>query len=166
MGYLRRSKLESIVFSALGLTAGVATYYLFKNLSPVVPPGLEVGAVEPGGGVLYKILPWTMGAFVLGAPVGLLGNLARVPMWGGLLFRLIVPFVAFYETSMRLEVEASTADPVTGMTWVAVRLAAGAVALALLGHTIRSWWHGRRGVRSSAEVVPPLPASNYERPTE
>ncbi|MFE2163709.1 hypothetical protein ACFXB3_01285 [Streptomyces sp. NPDC059447] len=147
VGYLRRSKLESIVFSSLGLTVGVTAYYLFKYISPVVPPGLDAGAVEPGEGILDKILPWTMGALVLGAPVGLLGNLARVPMWGGLLFRLTVPFIAFYETSMRLEVEASTADPVTAMTWGAVRLVACAAALALAGHTIWSWWYGRRGVR-------------------
>ncbi|MFE3287957.1 hypothetical protein ACFXJJ_33315, partial [Streptomyces sp. NPDC059233] len=98
--------------------------------------------------------------------VGLLGNLARAPRWGGLLFRLIIPFVAFYETSMRLEVEASTADPVTAMTWGAVRLVAGAAASALVGHTIWSWWHGRRGVRSSSRAVPPLSASNHEHPTD
>ncbi|MFJ8013735.1 hypothetical protein [Streptomyces sp. NPDC096339] len=166
VGYLRRSKIESAVFSSLGLTVGVATYYLFKNISPVVPAGLDAGAVAPGEGILQKIIPWTIGAFVLGAPVGLLGNLARVPEWGGLPFRLIVPLIAFYETSMRLEVEASTADPVTGMTWGAVRFVAGVTALALVGRTIWSWWHGRRGVRSARQVVPPRSASNYEHPTE
>ncbi|MFE6907093.1 hypothetical protein [Streptomyces erythrochromogenes] len=144
MGFLRRSKIESAAFSSLGLTVGVATYYLFKSMNPVVPAGLDASAVEAGGGGLDKILPWAIGAFVLGAPVGLLGNLARLPKWGGLPFRLVIPFIAFYETSMRLDVEASTADPLTGVTWAVVRFVAGSAALALVGLTVRSWWQGRR----------------------
>lgn len=146
VGYFRRSKIESALLSSLGLAVGVVTYYLFKDMSPTVPAGLESGA--SGEGLSSRILVWGIAAFALGAPVGLLGNLARVPGVGGLPFRLMVQLVAFYETSMRLTAEADGQGLVVGMTWNVIRFVAGAVALALVGHTIWSWWHARR-TRSS-----------------
>ncbi|MCP9957870.1 MULTISPECIES: hypothetical protein [Streptomyces] len=134
-----------MLLSALGLAVGVIAYYTFKDMNPTVPAGLVSGA--SGEGLLSRILTWGAAAFVLGGPVGLLGNLARVPGVGGLPFRLLVPFVAFFETSMRLTVEASGQGPVVAVTWHVVRGAACVVALALVGHTFRNWRHARR-VRS------------------
>ncbi|MFI0260849.1 hypothetical protein ACH4OW_17635 [Streptomyces sp. NPDC017056] len=126
----------------------MVTYYLFKDMSPAIPGGLESGA--SGENIFSRILIWGIAAFALGAPVGLLGNLARVPGVGGLPFRLIIPLVAFFETSMRLMAEADGQGPVVGITWNVIRFAAGAVALTLVGHTVWSWWHTRR-TRSSRE---------------
>lgn len=142
VGYFRRSKVESALLSSLGLAIGVVAYYLCKAMSPIVPAGLESGASSEG--LSSRILVWGVAAFALGAPVGLLGNLARVRGVGGLPFRLIIPLVAFFETSMRLTTEADGQGPVVGITWNVIRFVAGAVALALVGHTIWSWWHPRR----------------------
>lgn len=142
VGCFRRSKLESVLLSSSGLAIGVVTYYLFKDISPLAPVGMESGASSEG--LSSRILVWGVAAFALGGPMGLLGNLARVPGLGGLLFRLVVPFIAFYETSMRLAVEANGQDPAIVITWHLIRFAAGVVALALVGHTIWSWWHARR----------------------
>ncbi|PNG23492.1 hypothetical protein C1J00_03720 [Streptomyces cahuitamycinicus] len=146
VGYFGRSKIESALLSSLGLAIGVVTYYAFKDLSPTVPAGLESGAT---GEVNYSsILVWGMAAFALGAPVGLLGNLARIPSVGGLPFRLVVPLVALFETSMQLAAEADGQRAVLGITWNVIRFIAGVVALALVIHAIRSRWHSRR-IRSA-----------------
>ncbi|MFD7785128.1 hypothetical protein ACFV4Q_18780 [Streptomyces nojiriensis] len=142
VGYFRRSKIEAALLASFGLAIGVVAYYLFKNMGVAAPSGMEVGA--SGGGSLSGIMVWGTLAFVFGAPVGFLGNLARVPGVGGLFFRLLIPLVAFYETSMRLTEESRGAGPVVGITWNAVRFGAVAVALALVGHVIWNWWHSRR----------------------
>lgn len=120
-------------------------------MSPALPDGVKsvstpagMGSGASGGVVSSQMFVWGTAAFILGAPAGFLGNLARIPGASGLGFRLVVPFVAFYETSMRLSVESDGQGQVVGMTWDVIRFAAGAVALALVGHTIWSWWHGRR----------------------
>ncbi|MEU3933091.1 hypothetical protein AB0E85_13785 [Streptomyces sp. NPDC029044] len=144
VGYFRRSKIESVVLAPLGLAVGVVAYYLIKgNLASV--GGLDSAGVNSSGIALWGVL-----AFLFGAPLGLLGNLARVPGIGGLFFRLLVPLVAFYETSMRLETESHGPSQVVLGTWTAVRFTAVAVAIAMVGHTLRGWWRSRR-VRS-AEV--------------
>lgn len=151
VGCSRRSKIESALLSSLGLALGVVAYYIFKDLSPAIPQGAEPvsasSGIQPdvaGQGISPQIIVWGTAAFVLGAPVGILGNLARIPGVGGLGFRLIVPLVAFYETSVRLSVEADGQNPVVGTTWSIIRFAAGAVALTLVSHTIWRWWHARR----------------------
>ncbi|MFD7665592.1 hypothetical protein [Streptomyces sp. NPDC059788] len=149
VGYFRRSKIESALLSSLGLAFGVVAYYLFKDLSPAVPVGLESGT--SGENLSTRILVWGIAAFALGAPVGLLGNLARVPGIGGLPFRLIIPLVAIFETSMRLTTEGDGQGAVVGVTWNVTRFVAGAVALVLVGHTIWSWWHARRMRSSKAD---------------
>ncbi len=149
VGYSRRSKVESALLSSLGLALGVVAYYMFKDMSPTVPAGLESGA--SGEGPFSRILTWGTAAFVLGAPVGLLGNLARTPGVRGLPLRLIVPLVAFFETSMRLAVEADGQGPAVGITWNVIRFIAGTVALALVSHTVWSWWHVRRARSSGQE---------------
>ncbi|MFA7763135.1 hypothetical protein [Streptomyces sp. NRRL S-448] len=142
VGYFRRSKIESALLPSFGLAVGVATYYLLKDFSHAAPNGWEAGA--SGEGSISKILVWGTLAFVFGAPVGFFGNLARVPGVGGLFFRLLIPLVAFYETSMRLAVEARGAGSAVIITWNAVRLIAVAVAFVLVGHVVRSWWNARR----------------------
>ncbi|MEV6195958.1 hypothetical protein AB0M19_26575 [Streptomyces sp. NPDC051920] len=114
------------------------TYYLIKG-SMASMGGLDSSGAGSSGIVLWGVL-----AFFLGAPLGLLGNLARVPGIGGLFFRLLIPLTAFYETSMRLEMESHGPSQVVLGTWTTVRFTAVAVAVALVGHTVRDWWRSRR----------------------
>lgn len=147
VGYFLRSKVEAALLSSSALAIGVVAYYLFKTLSPATPIGLAVPSGSVSGsteGLLSGILLWGIAAFVLGAPVGLLGNLARTPGVRGLPFRLIVPLIAFYETSMRLAVEAHGKSSVVTVTWHVIRVSAIIVALALAGHTIWGWRCARR----------------------
>ncbi len=97
-----------------------------------------------GGGFSSQVLVWATAAFVLGAPVGFLGNLARMSGGGGLGFRLTVPLIAFCETSVRLSTEAHEAGSTAGATWNVVRVVAAVAALALVGHAVWSWRNGRR----------------------
>ncbi|MFD8979037.1 hypothetical protein [Streptomyces sp. NPDC059564] len=142
VGYFRQSKIESALLSSFGLAIGVTAYYLFKDFILVAPNGLGAGA--SGEGTLSRILVWGTLAFAFGAPVGFLGNVARVPGVGGLFFRLLIPLIAFYETSMRLTGETHGPSSVVIITWSAVRFTAVAAAFALVGHVIWSWWHARR----------------------
>lgn len=151
VGHSRRSKIESALLSSLGLAVGVVAYYISKDISPHVPQGVEPATVSTGirpdasvEGASSQILVWGSAALIFGLPVGLLGNLARMPGIRGLGFRLIIPLVAFYETSVRLSVEADSQAPVVELTWSFIRLAAGAVALILVSHAIWSWWYSRR----------------------
>jgi hypothetical protein len=146
VGYFRRSKIESVVLAPLGLAIGVVAYYLIKvSLNSL--GGLNSSGAESSGIALWGVL-----AFLFGAPLGLLGNLAQVPGVGGLFFRLLVPLVAFYETSMRLETESRGPSRVVLATWTTVRFTAVAVAVALVGHTVWGWWRSRR-IRSAGVGV-------------
>lgn len=161
VGYFGRTKRESALLSSLGLAIGVFTYYLFKDMSPVIPDGTEPVSVSGGldsgassEGLSSQILTWGIAAFTLGAPIGLLGNLARIPDFGGLAFRLVVPLVAFCETSVRISTEVGGKSSVVGTTWNVTRFVAGAVALALVTHTVWSWWRGRcTHTRSDGDVL-------------
>ncbi|GAA2621748.1 MULTISPECIES: hypothetical protein [Streptomyces] len=152
VGYVRRSRIESALLSSSALAVGVVVYYVFKALSPAAPIGVEVtGGPVTGSlsGSSSMILFWGAAAFVLGAPVGLLGNIARTPGIGGLPFRLVVPLIAFYETSMRLDVETRGQAPVVVATWHVIRVAAVVAALVLAAHTFRTW---RRAARDHSEA--------------
>ncbi|MFB8087437.1 hypothetical protein [Streptomyces sp. NPDC055992] len=144
VGYSRRSRLESALLAALGLVVGVVTYYLFKQLYPAVPAGVGAGPSAEVG-ISPQILLWGAVALIFGAPVGLVGNLARTPGIGGLFFRLLVPLTACVETNQRLHAEADPQHPVLGFTWAASRAAACAAAAWLVGHTTWHWWRERRG---------------------
>lgn len=148
VGYFRRSKIESVVLAPLGLAIGVVTYYLTKGALDSLD-GLDSSGAGSSGIALWGVL-----AFIFGAPLGLLGNIARVPGIGGLLFRLLIPLVAYYETSMRLENESRGPSQVVLGTWATVRFAAVAVAVALVGHTVWVWWRSRR-IRSVGVGVDP-----------
>ncbi|MFI1311327.1 hypothetical protein ACH4TS_14320 [Streptomyces albidoflavus] len=80
---------------------------------------------------------WSVAALVLGAPMGLAGHFARRPDLLALPFRLAVPAIAFYEATMRFEVETDPGDTVGLVTWTVVRIASAAVAVALVG---RAGW--------------------------
>lgn len=151
VGYFRRSKVESALLASLGLAVAVVVYYAFKDMSPVLPTGAVQAERLPGssGGELTHILPWGIAAFILGAPCGLLGNLAKIPGPGGLVFRLTVPFVAFCETSMRLSADARGANSNSVDTWQVVRVGAVVIAVAIVGYAIWTWWGRRRQTRAS-----------------
>jgi hypothetical protein len=144
VGYFRRSKIESALLPSLGLTIGVVTYYLFKDMNPTIPAGMEPAAsvpvgMESGASSEGQILVWGIAAFVFGAPVGLVGNVARTPGVGGLLFRLLVPLIAFFEATQRLSTEADSQGITFSITWNTIRVAAIISAVALVGHTVWSW---------------------------
>lgn len=151
VGYFRRSKIESALLSSLGLAIGVVAYYLFKDMYPAVPAGLESGA--SGEGLSSRILVWGIVALIFGAPVGLVGNLARTPGIGGLLFRLLIPLTAYIETSQRLHTEADSQDAIVGITWTVIRVTACVVGASLVGHTVWSWWRDRRNRPEDREGV-------------
>ncbi|MFF3430503.1 hypothetical protein [Streptomyces sp. NPDC002602] len=139
VGYFRPSRVEAALLASSALAVGVVVYYLSKALSPVTPIGMDVSGASSGGDGSSGILMWGMAAFLFGAPVGLFGNLARIPGIAGLSFRLLIPLIAFYETSVRLDVEAATAGPVPEATWSTIRVLAALAAVALVGHTLWRW---------------------------
>ncbi|MFC8915038.1 hypothetical protein ACGF5F_21725 [Streptomyces sp. NPDC047821] len=162
VGYFRPSRIESMVLASLGLAIGVVTYYVFKDLNPTIPPGMESATSIPAGmesGTTNagKILVWGTAALVFGAPLGLVGNLARTPGISGLLFRLVIPLIAFVEATQRLNVEAESQGPVFAATWNVTRVAACVAAVALMGHTVwsRRVRRGRHDGRTEAAAPAP-----------
>ncbi|MCX5199341.1 hypothetical protein OOK31_36635 [Streptomyces sp. NBC_00249] len=138
VGFSRRSRIESALLASSTLAVAVIVYYVFKFVFPTAPVGLGV-AYASGEDLGSKIFAWGTAAFVLGAPVGLFGNLARTRGVVGLPLRLLIPLTAFYETSMRLETEAAGLGPVVAITWNAVRIASGVAFVALLVHALMTW---------------------------
>lgn len=137
VGGARRSKAEAALLAPAALAVGVVVYYLIK----------AAGSDAPGGDPTSGILVWGTAAVLFGAPMGLFGNLARIPGVSGLPFRLLVPLIAWYETSRRLELEAASAGPVVEGTWSTIRVVSVLTAVALVGHT--AWrWRTRRDGRS------------------
>lgn len=134
VGYFCRTKTLSSLLASVGLATGVTVYYVFKALSPAVLPGAtDVTVVSISPGILF----WSVAALVLGAPMGLAGHFARRPDLLALPFRLTVPAIAYYEATMRFEVETDPGDTVAVVTWTVVRIASVAVAMALVG---RAGW--------------------------
>ncbi|MFJ2903200.1 hypothetical protein [Streptomyces sp. NPDC087212] len=138
VGYCGRSKTMSALLSFAGLTVGVIAYYVFKHLSPDVPPGTKY---TTGEGFSSGIILWGVFALVLGVPMGLIGHFARRRDLIGLPFQLAVPLIAYFETTMRLDVEADGQSSVTVMTWNAVQYTAGALVLIL---ACRALWTSLR----------------------
>ncbi|WP_260617965.1 MULTISPECIES: hypothetical protein [Streptomyces] len=162
VGYFRRSKIEAALLASLGLAIGVVVYYLFKEMNPAIPAGMESAASVPAGMEMGsgtssqgQIVVWGMAAFVFGAPVGLMGNVARTPGVGGLLFRLLVPFIAFFEATQRLNVEAASQGAVFAVTWNVTRVAACVAAVALVGHAVLGWRVRRSRADGRTEAAAP-----------
>ncbi len=161
VGYFRPSKIESALLAALGLAIGVVTYYVFKDINPTIPAGMEEATsvpagMEPDTSGQGQILLWGTAAFVFGAPVGLMGNVARTPGVGGLLFRLVVPLTAFFEATQRLSVEADSEGAVFALTWNVTRVAACVAAVVLIGHTVWSRRVRRGRVDGPPEAAEPV----------
>ncbi|MFD0353994.1 hypothetical protein ACFVHW_09615 [Streptomyces sp. NPDC127110] len=163
VGYSRRSKIGSALVASLGLAVGVVAYYLFKDMNPAIPAGMESATSIPAGMQMEsgtssqgQIVVWGMAAFVFGAPLGLMGNVARTPGVGGLLFRLLVPFIAFFEATQRLRVEAASQGVVFAVTWNVTRVAACVVAVALVGHA--AWSKRVRRSRADGRTEAAVPA--------
>ncbi|WP_282795056.1 hypothetical protein [Streptomyces sp. CC224B] len=151
VGYLRRSRLEATLLSSSALTAGAVVYYLSKFLDPAVPDGARVVSQGSTDELVTKIVFWGVAALILGAPVGFAGNLARISGPAGLPFRLVIPLIAFYETSDRLGTEIDSHDLVGQVTLNGIRVVAGAAAVALAWHTARAWRRARRGSPEAAQ---------------
>ncbi|MET9567980.1 hypothetical protein ACFYNW_07700 [Streptomyces virginiae] len=157
---MRRSKIESALLASLGLAIGVVTYYVFKDMNPAIPAGMEEATTVPAGmepeaSGQGQILLWGAAAFVFGAPVGLMGNVARTPGVGGLLFRLVIPLTAFFEAAERLRVEAESEGTVFALTWNVTRVGACVAAVVLVGHTV--WgWRSRGRAEGSADAAAPV----------
>ncbi|MEU3406438.1 hypothetical protein ABZ766_21210 [Streptomyces sp. NPDC006670] len=139
VGYFRPSKAEAGLLASVALALGVIVYYSLKALSPVTPIGVPVPGEPSGGNAWSGIVVWGALAFLLGAPVGILGNMARVPGIAGLPFRLLVPLIAFFETSWRLAVEAAAAGPAAESTWATIRVVSALAAVALAGRVLWGW---------------------------
>jgi hypothetical protein len=155
VGYSRRLKVEATLLSCSGLAVAVVSYYLFKDAHPAIPRGMRTSVsvgMESGSSSAGPILVWVVAAFVLGAPVGFLGNVARTPGIGGLGFRLLVPLIAFFEATERLSTEARSQGTTFSVTWDASRVAAVVSAVALVGHTVWSWWTRRSRAEERAEA--------------
>lgn len=149
VGYFCQSRIQSAVLPSLGLIVAVVAYYLKKDFSPTLPAGMEAEVISSSNS--SGIIAWGVVAIIIGGPLGLCGNVARTPRFHGLPFRLIVPFVTFVETSMRLIKEADGQRPVILATWTTVRLISVAVALALMGNSIWGWWLARHNRSSRME---------------
>lgn len=147
-----------VVIGALGSLAGKVDSPLFHSVSLVFSGGwswaclaLLVGYFRQSkveAALLAASALWGALAFVFGAPVGLIGNLARIPGVSGLLFRLLGPLIAFVETSWRLDAEAAAAGPTAESTWSTIRVLAVLAAVVLAGHSVWGW----RGRRDSPKV--------------
>ncbi|MEU9302057.1 hypothetical protein [Streptomyces sp. NPDC048269] len=149
IGYTRPSKIESAWLASSALAIGVAVYYLLKYFSPVAPIGMTSDGMS-GESVSSGILIWGIGAFLFGAPMGLFGNLARIPGIDGLSFRLLVPLIAYVETSARLKVEADAAGQFAEVAWSTIRVIAVLTAVALVAHMVWEWARSARKSESQA----------------
>ncbi|MCP9987010.1 hypothetical protein LUX01_10165 [Streptomyces sudanensis] len=139
------SKAGAALLSSSALAVGVTVYYMLKALNPEPPIGVNVVLESGIESAWPRIAAWGVMAFVLGAPMGFFGNLARTSGPLGLPFRLLVPLIAYFETSWRLDVEAAAAGPGAESTWSATRVLAVLAALALAGHAVWEWRTRRKG---------------------
>ncbi|MEU8841324.1 hypothetical protein AB0D97_19690 [Streptomyces roseus] len=155
VGFSCRSKAVSALLASLALAVAVVVYYVFKYVFPTSPVG-QVVSGGSGGELGSRILVWGTAAFVLGAPVGLFGNIARTPGIGGLPFRLVIPVTVLVETSARLQTEAASQGPVVEITWEVIRIAAGVAFGVLLLREVMAWRAG--AARREGDPRPDLPA--------
>ncbi|MGW6980619.1 hypothetical protein ACWGE1_14410 [Streptomyces sp. NPDC054932] len=86
-------------------------------------------------GLMTKVVVWWFFACLLGPLMGVAGNLARSGPYR-LPARLVIPFVAAVETTMRIKNEAPMQDAFVGTTWSATRIVAVVAALGLVCLTV------------------------------
>ncbi|MDX2389138.1 MULTISPECIES: hypothetical protein [unclassified Streptomyces] len=146
VGFSRRSRIEATVLASSSLAMAVVVYYVFKFVFPAAVAGVS-GDSGSGENPISQILAWGAAAFILGAPVGLFGNIARTPGIAGIPFRLLIPLAAFYETSVRLETEAPSLGSDVTITWQVIRLVAVAAFVAVPVHGLMAW-RSRRSRRN------------------
>ncbi|MFE2922867.1 hypothetical protein [Streptomyces goshikiensis] len=155
IGYSRSSRIESTLLAALSLLVAVTVYYVFKTLNPAPPIGMTLpdGAMPTSTQNLASgVIVWGAAAFILCGPVGFLGNLAREPFLRGMTFRLIIPLIAFVETSMRISVEADAAGSAVSITWQAIRALAVITAMLLVVQAVMEQ-RRRRNTRTPGNVA-------------
>ncbi|MFJ7416426.1 hypothetical protein ACIQWZ_37340 [Streptomyces sp. NPDC098077] len=136
-GLTSKSKMVSAISGTVALLAAVLSYYVTKatqgefvttDLSD--PTGKTT---QFGWGEFTSItLLWFLFACTLGPALGVAGGLSRHAGYPSLC-RITVPVIAFTETSMRLNVESSMAEPIIVETWSIIRVAAAVGGIALLG---------------------------------
>ncbi len=155
IGYSRSSRIESTLLAASSLLVAVVVYYVFKTLNPAPPIGmtLPAGAMPVSTQNLVSgTIVWGAAAFVLCGPVGFLGNLAREPFLRGLPFRLVIPLIAFVETTMRISVESDAAGSVVSTTWQVIRALAVIAAILLLRQAVMEQ-RRRRSARTTGDAL-------------
>jgi len=152
LGMMSEPRRRSAVTGAVSLLAAVLAYYLtkagqgdFRSVDFHDPTGQTT--YFSWDGFLSMTAVWGFFACLLGPALGMAGNAARNGPYR-LPCRLVVPFVAIVETSMRLRVEAPLQAPVVATTWSATRAVAVGVVLVLVVHAVA----GRRRRRSAGRV--------------
>lgn len=134
-GMLGGSKKRSAAVGTLSLVVAVLAYYLIKAAQGDFQ---SADLNDPTGQTTYfawseyflMVALWWFFACLLGPGLGVAGHMAlrgsyRLPC------RLVVPFVAIVETSMRLISEAAQQSSVVATTWSVTRIVAAATVLAL-----------------------------------
>ncbi|MFJ2812339.1 DUF6518 family protein [Streptomyces sp. NPDC087294] len=129
VGITRNSLAQSAVLAAFSLLAGVVTYYAVKS---------HQGEVDETS-FISKVIFWGLFAVILGSILGVTGKLAKSEGLLSLPFRLIIPLIALFESSMRLRSEATTQGQVVSTTWEVTRGVAVAAVIALIAQAITSW---------------------------
>ncbi|GAB3119584.1 hypothetical protein GCM10027160_33900 [Streptomyces calidiresistens] len=160
VGFVRASKAESAALATASLGVAVLAYYLTKaaqgefRVVDLHHPLGDAASFSPAS-FLANVLPWVVGACLLGPLLGLAGNLARLRGFGGLPFRLVIPVLVLVETTERLRVETPLQDGVVGATWSITRLLAVVVIVGLVAHAVLA---GRTRKSSGRPPAPrPLP---------
>ncbi|MFE5806750.1 hypothetical protein [Streptomyces sp. NPDC056491] len=137
VGIISSSKRQSAVLGVLSLVAASLAYYLVKaGQGEFMAADLTdtTGQIThfDWAGLMTKVVVWWVFAALLGPLMGVAGHLARNGPYR-LPCRLVIPFVAVVETTMRLKNEAPMLnDALVEATWSATRLVAVAVALGLV----------------------------------
>lgn len=128
------SRVKAASASVIALWVTVLAYYLTKaaqgDFTQASYDDPTEATIFTWGDFLSTLALWC----VLAVPPGTLCSLSVYFAHNGpcrLIFRLLVPFVALCETSMRLSAEASRQEPLVGATWTMTRLLAIAGILCL-----------------------------------